>query len=75
MSTIGEEGSGALEAMNDLIDLLRLAHEASHRLNEHVHSELFDHADAIFREIHGLRQRAESLKQGVDQYVKKLESK
>ncbi len=74
MGTIGEEGSGALDAVSDLVDLLRLAHEAAHRLNERVHSELFEHSDAIVRDIHDLRQRTESLKQEVDQYVKKIES-
>lgn len=75
MSTLAEEGSRAVEAAADLIDLLRLSHEAVQRIKNEVHAETFDTAEALAQKIHELREEADMLNLRVWKYVKELESK
>lgn len=74
MSTVGEEGSNALDAASDLVELLRLAHEAAHRINQTVHSDTFEYAQGVSLDIHNLRQKADRLRREIEQYVKRIES-
>ena len=75
MNTIAEEGSRAVEAAADLLDLLRLSHEAVQRIKNEVHAETFDAAEALSQKIHELREEADMLNLRVWKYVKEIESK
>lgn len=75
MHTIGEEGSNALDAASELLELLRLAHEATHRLKKDVHGQCFENADAFSKKLLALREEAELLNIDVTKYVKEIESK
>ena len=70
MATIAERGSRALEASSDLSDLLRLAHEALHRLQEEVHGEAFEDANALSHELRRVRRRAASMQSRVEHEVR-----
>ena len=74
MTTIGEEGSNALDAASDLLDLLRLSHSALHRLEREVHGDCFEAADILSKKILDLRDEAERLNQKLQQYVKEMEN-
>ena len=64
-----ESGSRALSAVNDLIELLRLALGASERLEQEVHGPAFEHADLIARDMQRLRRSAEVLKNRIEGFV------
>lgn len=64
-----ESGSRALSAVNDLIELLRLAQSAADRLEHEVHGASYEQADLIARELHRLRRTTESLKANTEQLV------
>jgi len=64
-----ESGSRALSAINDLIELLRLALGASERLEQEVHGPSFEHADLIARDVHRIRRSAEVLKGRIETFV------
>jgi len=64
-----ESGSRALSAIEDLVELLRLAQGASERLEQEVHGPSFEHADLIARELHRLRRSAETLKGRIEGFV------
>jgi hypothetical protein len=64
-----ESGSRALSAIDDLVELLRLAHGASERLEQEVHGPSFEHADLIARDLHRLRRSAETLKARIEGFV------
>ncbi|MGA7801060.1 MAG: hypothetical protein WCC36_09635 [Gammaproteobacteria bacterium] len=70
MATIAEQGSRALEATSDLNDLLRLAHEALHRLQNEVHGDTFDEANGLSQHLQTLRQKATTLEARVQQSVR-----
>ena len=64
-----ESGSRALSAVDDLVELLRLAHGAAERLEQEVHGPAFEHADLIARDLHRLRRSAEVLKNRIEGFV------
>ena len=64
-----ESGSRALSAINDLIELLRLALSACERLEQEVHGPSFEHADLIARDVHRIRRSAEVLKSRIETFV------
>ena len=64
-----ESGSRALSAVNDLVELLRLALGASERLEQEVHGPAFEHADLIARDVQRLRRSAEVLKSRIEGFV------
>jgi hypothetical protein len=64
-----ESGSRALSAINDLVELLRLAHGASERLEQEVHGPAFEHADLIARDLHRLRRSADTLQRRIEGFV------
>lgn len=57
MNILEEERNNALDAGCDLVELLRLAHEAAHRINQTVHSDTFEYAQGVFLGIHNLREK------------------
>ena len=69
-----ESGSRALGAVNDLIELLRLAQSAADRLEHEVHGPSYEQADLIARELHRLRRLTESLKANTERLVSREES-
>jgi hypothetical protein len=69
-----ESGSRALNAVNDLIELLRLAQSAADRLEHEVHGPSYEQADVIARELHRLRRLTESLKASTERLVSREES-
>ena len=64
-----ESGSRALSAVNDLIELLRLALSTCERLEQEVHGPSFEHADLIARDVHRIRRSAEVLKSRIETFV------
>ena len=68
---ISDATSRALNAVNDLVELLRLAHGAAERVGKDVHgSVIFDHADQMSRNIREIRRAAEGLRAEVDRFLK-----
>lgn len=70
MGTVAEESSRALEATSDLKDLLRLAHEAVHRIAKDVHGDTYESADALSLRLHEVRREADALSKKVNTYVR-----
>ena len=64
-----ESGSRALNAANDLLELLRLAQGATERLEQEVHGPSYEQADLIGRELHRMRRLAERLQQELERFV------
>lgn len=75
MENIAEQGSRTLDAMADLRDFLRLAHEAVHRMKQDVHGNCYDSVDIMSLKIHDLRHDAEKLSKEIEDYVKEIEIK
>lgn len=69
-----ESGSRALNAANDLVELLRLTQGAAERIEQELHAAPFDQADAIAREIQRLRRQAEKLLAEVERFVSREET-
>jgi hypothetical protein len=59
----------ALDAINDLIDALRIAHGAARRVENEMHGRVFDDADRMSHTIHEVRQFAEQLKHEVEHFL------
>jgi hypothetical protein len=68
-----EAGSRALGASGDLVDLLRLAHEAVERVAQEVYGASFEHAELIARDLQRLRRSADTLRRGVEEHVAREE--
>ncbi|MCW8901992.1 MAG: hypothetical protein OQK75_00465 [Gammaproteobacteria bacterium] len=75
MKDIAEQGSRILDAMADINDLLRLSHEALHRLKQEVHGSAYDSAEILSLKLHDLRHEAEILSTKIDSDVKEMETK
>ena len=69
-----ESGSRALSAVNDLVELLRLALGAAERLEQEVHGPSFEHADLIARDVHRLRRSADVLRGRIETFVAEQET-
>jgi hypothetical protein len=61
-----ESASRALDAVDDLQHLLRMAHSAAHRLEMEVCGPAFERADIVAQDIHRVRRLAEELKSEVE---------
>ncbi len=67
---ISDSTSRALNAVSDLVDLLRLAHGAAERVGKEVHgSGVFDSADQMSHDIRDLRRVAEGLRAVVERFI------
>jgi len=75
MKDIAEQGSRILDAMADINDLLRLSHEALHRLKQEVHGSAYDSVEILSLKLHDLRHEAEILNKKIDSDVKEMETK
>jgi hypothetical protein len=64
-----ESSSRALGAVNDLVELLRLAQAATERLEHEVHGPSYEMTDLIARELHRLRRLGERLRSDTEQLV------
>jgi hypothetical protein len=64
-----ESGSRALSAVNDLMELLRLAQSAADRLEHEVHGPSYEQAELIARELHRLRRLSDSLRAATERLV------
>jgi hypothetical protein len=69
-----ESSSRALSAVNDLVELMRLAQSAADRVEHEVHGASYEEADLIARELHRLRRLAERLKADTEGLVSREES-
>jgi hypothetical protein len=69
-----ESSSRALAAVNDLVELMRLAQSAADRVEREVHGPSYEEADLIARELQRLRRLAESLKGDTERLVSREES-
>jgi hypothetical protein len=69
-----ESSSRALSAVNDLVELMRLAQSAADRVEHEVHGASYEEADLIARELHRLRRLAERLKADTERLVSREES-
>lgn len=67
----GESGSRALAAVNDLIELVRLAQSAADRIEREVHGSSYEEAEMLARELQRLRRLAERLKADTEQLVRR----
>ena len=74
MENIAEQGNRTLEAMADYKDLLRLAHEALHRIKQDVHGKSYDSAEIMSLKLHDLRYEVDLLSKEIDGYVKEIET-
>jgi hypothetical protein len=64
-----ESGSRALSAVNDLVELLRLALGAAEPLEQEVHGPAFEHADLIARDVQRLHRSATVLQGRIEGFV------
>jgi hypothetical protein len=64
-----ESGSRALSAVNDVVELLRLALGAAERLEQEVHGPAFEHADLIARDVQRLHRSATVLQGRIEGFV------
>jgi len=69
-----ESASRTLNAVNDLVELLRLSQGAAERVGHEVHGASFEQAEGISRDIHRLRRQAEKLQAEVEPVVSREES-
>jgi len=68
-----ESDSRALSAVDDLFELLRLAHGAVQRLAHELHGPSFEHAELIERDLRRLRRSADMLHAVVERFVSREE--
>jgi hypothetical protein len=68
-----QSGSRMRGAMNDLIELLRLAQAAAERVAQEVYGATFEHAELIERELARLQRSAEKLSRDIEDYVAREE--
>lgn len=58
-----------LDAIADLVDLLRLSHSAAHRVEAELYGNAFNDADALSQQLHELRRSASELQMELEQFV------
>lgn len=58
-----------LDAIADLVDLLRLSHGAAHRVEAELYGNAFNEADELSHQLHTLRQSAGVLQVELEQFV------
>ena len=66
--------SRAVTAVNDLIELLRLAQGAADRLEHEVHGPAYEHYERLAEELRRLRRAAEGLKASTERLVSREQS-
>jgi uncharacterized protein (DUF2342 family) len=64
-----ESDSRALDALEDLVQLVQLAEGAAQRLAHEVHGPSFDHAELIVRDMQRLRRSADSLRRAIERFM------
>ena len=64
-----ESASRALSAVNDLVELLRLAQSSAERVEHEVHGPAYEVTDLIARDLHRLRRLAERLRTDTERLV------
>jgi hypothetical protein len=68
---ISDSTTRALNAINDLGDLLRLAHGAAERVQREVHGSVaFDRANQMSQSMREIRVAAEDLRFEVERFIK-----
>ena len=70
----GESGSRALNAANDLVELLRLTQGALERVEREVIGPQYEQADLMARDVQRLRRLAERLQRDIENFVSREES-
>jgi protein required for attachment to host cells len=69
-----ESSSRALSAVNDLVELMRLAQSAADRVEHEVHGASYEEALLVARELQRLRRLAERLKADTERFVSRQEA-
>jgi hypothetical protein len=69
-----ESSSRALSAVNDLVELMRLAQSAADRVEREVHGASYEEADLIAHELQRVRRLAERLKGDTERLVRREEA-
>jgi hypothetical protein len=69
-----EAGSRALNAANDLVELLRLGQGALERVAQEVHGAPFERADQVAADMHRLQRLAERLQADIERFVARGEA-
>jgi len=64
----------AVTAVNELIELLRLAQSAADRLEHEVHGPAYEHYERLAGELRRLRRAADSLKASTERLVSREQS-
>lgn len=60
----------ALDAVDDLVGSLRLAHSAVQRIENELYGPVLTHADNLSQSLHSVRSFAEKLRADVEQFVR-----
>ena len=68
-----QAGSRALNAANDLVEMLRLAQSAAERVAQELYGVAYEHAELIERELQRLRRSADRMQKTVEDYVSREE--
>lgn len=69
-----ESGSRALHAVNDLVELLRLAQGAAERAAQETFGASYEHAELVSRELGRLRRSTDRLREDIERFVSREES-
>ncbi|OFZ72428.1 MAG: hypothetical protein A2W04_09560 [Betaproteobacteria bacterium RBG_16_64_9] len=69
-----DAGRRALDASDDLVDSLRLAHSAVQRIENELYGAVLKDADNVSQSLHRVRQSAEQLRAEVEQFVREAHS-
>ncbi|OGA28129.1 MAG: hypothetical protein A3I01_06285 [Betaproteobacteria bacterium RIFCSPLOWO2_02_FULL_65_24] len=69
-----EAGRRALDAADDLVDSLRLAHSAVQRIENELYGPVLGDADNVSQSLHRVRQAAEQLRAEVENVARKMGS-
>jgi uncharacterized membrane protein len=64
-----DSGRRALDAVEDLVNSLRLAHGAVQRIENELYGPVLNDADNLSQSLHRVRQFAEKLRAEVEQFV------
>jgi ElaB/YqjD/DUF883 family membrane-anchored ribosome-binding protein len=63
----------ALDAANDVVELMRLTHSALHRAHNETYGEAHELAARLSHQLHSLRQTAEILRRAIEKQAREAQ--